>query len=60
MRLSGERVELRDIRNGDRSWSVIVVNPGGHQVAAFGSDPLSFPDRRSIIPRQNPSLQLSP
>jgi len=59
MRLSGERIELRETLSGGRSWSVIVANPDGNQIAASGSDPLSFPDRRCLIPRQSRSIHLS-
>jgi hypothetical protein len=45
MRLSGQRFELREISLVSRSWSVIAANPGGNEVAAFDSDPLSFPGR---------------
>jgi hypothetical protein len=40
-------------------WSVIVLNPGNNQIAAFDPDHLSFPDHGRHISRQNPTLQLS-
>jgi hypothetical protein len=59
MRLSGQRFEQRETCNGCRSWSVTAMNPGGNQVAAFGSDPLSLPGLRCRIPRQNGAIRLS-
>ncbi len=54
-----ERIEQRETRFGERSWSVIDVNPGAHQIDAFDSDPLSLPVRERCIPRQNQTLQLT-
>jgi hypothetical protein len=54
-----ERFELRETAADRSSWSVIILNPGNNQIAAFDLDHLSFPDHGRHISRQNPTLKLS-